>query len=427
MWVFRNESNRLIFYGEVGRLSPFYIYEEGAEPILFFKKREGEFFMEKLVFNGVIREAKKDPRDYKISRFIPNQDVIENEAFCLPLPKKEIILNQKCYNSCVGHSFAMCKSILEYGRTKKWIDFDPYMIYGTRYEIDDYDGEGMYPKQGAKVLQKEGAFFRRDFKTEGEMPQIMWEVEKFKEKNPKLVTVAKNYRIDGYAFVYNITQIKTALMNGMPVSTAWPLYESFYKTGEDGVVPKPKTTREELIGYHQMTIVGWTSQNQWIVVNSWGTNKGMKGMYLIPFGYAFDSAIAVTDTIFPSLNKAKEIKLRIGSNFISVDGEAKEMDVSPIIRNSRTYIPIRSVVESLGASIEWIDSEKKVVIRSEEAEIVMKINNTSFLINGSNYNNDVAPIIVNNRTMLPIRAIAEQLNCEVEWEDATKTITIKAL
>ena len=76
--------------------------------------------MEKLVFNGVVRETKNDPRDYKISRFIPNQDVIENEAFCLPLPKKEIILNQKCYNSCVGHSFAMCKSILEYGRTKKY-------------------------------------------------------------------------------------------------------------------------------------------------------------------------------------------------------------------------------------------------------------------------------------------------------------------
>ena len=57
----------------------------------------------------------------------------------------------------------------------------------------------------------------------------------------------------------------------------------------------------------------------------------------------------------------------------------------------------------------------------------MKINNKTFLINGENFTNDVAPIIVNNRTLLPIRVIAEQLNCEVEWIEDTKTILIKAL
>ena len=383
--------------------------------------------IKKLKFNGVLKEEKPDPRDYSISRFVPQQDEIKEEEFCMKLPKREIIIDQTVYNSCVGHSFAICKSILEYQQTKKWIDFDPYIIYGTRYPIDNYNGEGMYPRQGAKVLEKEGAFLRRDFNRKAEMPAIKKIVEDFKTHNPELVKTAKNYKIDGYAFIYNTTQLKRALKSGMPVSAAWPLYESFYGVKDDGIVVKPNYDREELIGYHQMTVVGWTSEDYWIVLNSWGIDYGMKGVYFIPFNYDFDSAIAVTDTISPSQTKASEIILKINSNYIIINGEKQDLDVSPRIYKSRTYVPIRKVVEALGASVEWINSEKKVIIRSEEAEIVMEINNTDFLINGETYVNDVAPIIVENRTLLPIRAIAEALNCEVEWEDSTKTILIKAL
>lgn len=378
-----------------------------------------------LKFNGVLIEDTPDPRNYPISRFIPKQDEIKDEAFCLPLPEREIILDQKQYGSCVGHAFAMCKSILEYKHTKKWIDFDPYMIYGTRYK-GEYVGEGMYSQQGAKVLQKEGAYFRRDFNIAGEMPSIQVSVEEFKEDNPLFVTKAKDYKIDGYAFVYNVNQIKTALKNGMPVSVAYPLYENFYTVDDTGMVSLNKTT-DEFVGNHQMVIVGWTTTNHWIVLNSWGTGCGMKGVYYIPFIYKFNSAIAVTDTITPALKKANKIELYIDSTRAIIDGEEHILDVAPKIYNNRTYMPVRFIGEALGASVEWDEVARKVTIRSEEALIEMFIEKNFFYVNGKEVYNDVFPILVNNRTLLPIRKIAEVLNCEVEWDEATRKVTITAL
>ena len=378
-----------------------------------------------LKFNGVLIEETPDPRNYPISRFVPKQEEITDEAFCLPLPEREIILNQKHYNSCVGHAFAMCKSILEYKHTKKWIDFDPYMIYGTRYK-GEYEGEGMYPKQGAKVLQKEGAFFRRDFNIEGEVPSIQITVEEFKKDNPCYVKQAENFKIDGYAFVYNVNQIKTALKNGMPIAVAYPVYESFYKTGEDGILPMNKPG-EKIVGYHEMVIVGWTHRNHWIVLNSWGTDYGMKGVYYIPFIYDFDSAIAVTDTITPSIGKAFKIELFIGGKYAFVNTLVRDLDVAPLLQNNRTYVPVRFVAENLGVSVEWNSEEQKVTIRSEEAVIEMTIGKRFYYVNGKRHISDVPPIIVNNRTMLPIRKVAEALNCKIEWSQEPQKVTITAL
>lgn len=380
--------------------------------------------MDKIHFNGVKIEDFKDSRNYNISKFIPGKDIIEDEEFCLKLPELEIIMDQTFYNSCVGHSFCLCKQILEYNLTGKWIKFDPYMIYGTRYKEDNYYGEGMYPYQGAKVLYKEGAFLRREFNFQAEMPKCQEVVERYKEDNPQAVLEAKDRRITGYSYCYNINDIKKSLKNKMPVSAAYPLFESFYNVSKDGIVLKPKAN-ESLVGYHQMTIVGWTKNNYWIVVNSWGINYGMKGMYFIPFDYNYDSAISVTDTITPIKNKAKHIIFEIGKEEYIVDSKTMKFDSVPFLKYNRTYIPVRFITEALGASVEWIESEQKVIIRSEEALIEMQIDNKKYYVDGKEYINDVVPEIVNNRTMLPVRVIAEILNCEVNWKNGI--VIIKAL
>lgn len=375
-----------------------------------------------LKFQGVI-ENPKDDRDYAISRFIPRVDIIKDEEFILPLPKREVILNQGYYNSCVGHSFALCKSILEYQQTHKWIDFSPYMIYGTRYAEDGYDGEGMYPRQGARVLHKEGAYLIKQFDVAGEMPQIAKMVGAFKQKNPEAVKEAENFKIDGYSFVTGNNQIRAALKNGMPVSAAWELFENFYNVKDDGIVPLPEGA---YVGNHQMTIVGWT-KTHWVVLNSWGTGMGMKGVYYIPFGYNPHSAIAVTDTITPIKPKAKTVCLKIDSDTIMIDGIEQKIDVAPFIKDNRTFIPARFVSEALGASVEWVASEKKVIIRSEEKNIELVVDSKRYVVDGKKYENDVAPFIKNDRTFLPVRLISELLYCEVIWDGADQRITISAL
>lgn len=380
--------------------------------------------MDKINFNGVKIEDFKDSRNYNISKFIPGKDIIEDEEFCLKLPELEIIMDQTFYNSCVGHSFCTCKQILEYNLTGKWIKFDPYMIYGTRYKEDNYYGEGMYPYQGAKVLYKEGAFLRREFNLQAEMPKCAEIVEKYKSDNPQKVLEAKDRRITGYSYCYNINDIKKALKNKMPISVAYPIFTSFYNTKDDGKVEMPNKT-DSLLGYHQMAIVGWTKDDYWIVINSWGTNYGMKGMYFIPFNYGFDTAIAVSDTITPIENKAKNIVFEIGKEEYVVDNKCMKFDSVPFLKHNRTYIPVRFITEALGASVEWIEQEQKIIIRSEEALIEMQIGNKKYKIDGIEYVNDVVPEIVKDRTMLPVRVIAEVLNCKVDWKNGI--VMIKSL
>lgn len=375
-------------------------------------------------FKGVIIEEHEDPRNYTISQFIPNRDIIADSQFMLPFPEREIIIDQGRYNACVGHSFATIKSILEYQHTNKWIDFDPFMIYGTRYS-GEYNGEGMVPAQGAKVLYKDGAFLRRDFNIQQEMPMIKDTVEAWKAKNPNKVSGAKDYKITGYAFVNNENAIKTALKNNMPVSVAYPIYESFYETGNDGRVPVVKYG-EKNYGNHQMTIVGWTNDH-WIVVNSWGSFFGLKGMYLIPFENKYNSAISVSDTITPSLRKAKEMILTIGDTNYTVDGQKHTLDSVPYIRDSRTFVPIRFITESLGCSVQWLDKERKILIRSEESDIILTADDKIITVNSKNELMDTCPEITNNRTMVPIRFISEYLNCKVFWYEDKQQVVIKAL
>lgn len=376
----------------------------------------------KIKFNGVLVDRDKDVRDYNISMFIPHQDKITDEEYILNLPKLNIIIDQTVYNSCVGHSFAMAKSILEYHRTNKWMDIDPYMIYGTRYD-NDYAGMGMYPVQGAKVLLKDGAFLRRDFNMQQEVPEIINTVRKWKEKHTDKVEEAKKLQITGYYFIYNNLQVKTALKYGMPVSVAYPIYESFYNTTDNGIVSVPKNN-EQLQGYHQMLIVGWTKNNQWIVVNSWGTHCGLKGMYLIPFDYKFDSAIAISDTISPCKYKAKKIVFRPYKETFIIDNQLKIFDSKPYIKNDRIYVSVRFITEALGASVEWLNDTREIIVRSEEAIIKMKIGDNKIIINGCMSYLDSPPEIVNDRTMLPIRVITEALNCKVDWNDETREVTI---
>ena len=374
---------------------------------------------------GVVPDITPDPRNYNIAQFVPGEDEIPDKEFMLDFPKDQIIIDQGNIGACVGHAFIMAKQILEYMHTNKWIDFDPFMVYGTRFE-GDYMGVGMVPSQGAKALYKEGAFFRRDFGKREEMPMIYLTAKEWKKENPDKVKAAEDYKISGYSFVTSEYGIKKALKNKMPVAVSYPIYPSFYKTKNDGKVPIVKDN-EIATGYHEMLIVGWTANKYWIVVNSWGINYGLKGMYLIPFENKFDNAIAVSDTITPSKYKAKEIRFSVGSNKYYVDSVEKEFDTIPYIKNSRTYIPVRFVTESLGASVEWNGNTQEVTIRSEEAIIVLKIGSNVIKIDGNDFKMDVAPEIVNDRTMLPIRFVAEYLNCEVDWDDSTKTVIIKAL
>ena len=121
-----------------------------------------------------------------------------------------------------------------------------------------------------------------------------------------------------------------------------------------------------------------------------------------------------------------QIKMTINSKTAYVNGEAKTLDAAPIIKNSRTLLPVRFLAENLGASVEWNDATKTATLKTSDTTIEVTINAKAMKVNGEAVALDSPAIIENSRTYLPLRAIANALgvsNDNITWDDSTKTAT----
>ncbi|BAL80262.1 stalk domain-containing protein [Caldisericum exile] len=135
------------------------------------------------------------------------------------------------------------------------------------------------------------------------------------------------------------------------------------------------------------------------------------------------------EAIFEKVEDKIVMILQIGNARFTVNGVAKTLDSPPIIKNSRTLLPIRAVVESLGGTIDWNGTERKVTISFKGKNIELWIGKAIAMVDGVSTqidpdNKNVVPEIINSRTMLPLRFVAESLGCVVQWDGTTKTITI---
>jgi len=122
------------------------------------------------------------------------------------------------------------------------------------------------------------------------------------------------------------------------------------------------------------------------------------------------------------------IEMRIDDSVMTVNGEQKLIDAegtAPVIVNDRTLVPIRAIIEAMGGEVGWNEAVRTVTLNYDEDEIRLVIDSTAAYLNGKESKLDTAPTIINGRTMLPIRYIAESFGFDVNWTQETKTITIK--
>ncbi len=123
------------------------------------------------------------------------------------------------------------------------------------------------------------------------------------------------------------------------------------------------------------------------------------------------------------------IVMTIDNPVMQVNNENVNIDengTSPVIVDGRTLVPIRAVAEALGGSIEWNDTEKELTIIKENTSIELVIGKLNAEVNGSNVALDTAPKIINGRTMLPLRFVAENLGADVNWNSEKREITISS-
>ena len=234
--------------------------------------------MEERKCNGVLFSP-VDLRDFRVSSSAEN---IQLPATFILESKR--IKDQGAVNSCVAHSLS---SMLE----NKWKEnFSVGFIYGYRPE-GYYQGEGMYPREALKTLQKIGEVKEEDFPYNEEMQGIKHKVD---EKLPLLEAEADDFKISAYARLYTINEIKSWLYTKEIAVTIAIATEHLKK-----------------------------KKNNWnecglIVQNSWGNHWGDKGFAILPYEYKIQEAWGVTLTEFQKENDVKKPAFNIIRKIIMI-------------------------------------------------------------------------------------------------------------
>ena len=120
----------------------------------------------------------------------------------------------------------------------------------------------------------------------------------------------------------------------------------------------------------------------------------------------------------------KVIELWIGKKEVLVNGTVDTIDVAPFQENGRTMVPLRFITGCIAARVSWINSEQKVIVENENTIISMWIGKQVAYVNQEEINLDVAPMLVDGHTFVPLRFICENVGGEATWDEKEQKITI---
>lgn len=148
--------------------------------------------------------------------------------------------------------------------------------------------------------------------------------------------------------------------------------------------------------------------------------KGKKSIFAV---FAIIFALLFSTQVFA---EQKTITLSINNPIMTVDGTqtAIENGTSPIVLHNRTILPVRMIIETMGGTVLWDDATKTATLQYKQNEISMTVDSTTAYVNGEAKTLDVAPTIIKEQIMLPIRFIAENFGFTVDWEKQTQTVSI---
>lgn len=111
---------------------------------------------------------------------------------------------------------------------------------------------------------------------------------------------------------------------------------------------------------------------------------------------------------------------------VDINGKAVKMDVAPIEQNDRILVPFRAIAEGLGIEVSWDEATNTVIAVKNGKKIVFTVNSKIALVDGKEVVLDVPVIIVNDRTMIPVRFFAENIGAAVKWDAENSKVIIDA-
>lgn len=354
-----------------------------------------------------------DERDYTAKEYI-TLGVRPKSYF----PKKLApVKNQGAVGGCVAFSIATSVWYQEHDEKKSEIEYSHDFIYHNRKDTD-YQGRGMIVRQACSNYCDSGIATLNDLPTNTEYPNLNIKalVNSLKEK-AKQITGLKYIKCDTLDELADaIYQYKAGLVT---VDVKSSFNNFWLRTQKNWVLPIPQET-ERHIGYHCICAIGYNDDGI-IIQNSWGENWGYKGLAVIPWDYPVEELRVIIDD-----RKVWDIlSFTVGIDYAIFNDKSIKLDTAPIIKNRRTFVPIRCISETLNAKVTWFADTKTIIINDDNATISLQINNKIAYKNDMPINLDVAPFIKDNRTFVPLRFISELLGADVEWVADTQKIIIR--
>jgi len=180
-----------------------------------------------------------------------------------------------------------------------------------------------------------------------------------------------------------------------------------------------------------------SKSNETIRLNVKDSSSGSVMLDLLIEGYANARADQNVQVNIPVLTAENSIDLEklmnnnpVSSNntpVILLNGMPVAFDVNPYVVNletgSRILVPLRNLAEALGCEVGWVNPDQ-INIMLGETTINMFINKTGYMVDGVEKQLDAPPFIMEDRAMVPLRFVAEELGCTVEYDSATNTVNI---
>lgn len=144
----------------------------------------------------------------------------------------------------------------------------------------------------------------------------------------------------------------------------------------------------------------------------------------------FFSTIAMAEDLNLKYDNEEHLYTGPFVTLVVKDEILENLPLSPIIIDSRTFVPAREVFEALGATVLWVEDTEQILVTYDETSVILQIDNNNAIVNGENVALDVTPKIIQvngdvyGKTMIPVRFVGENLGFEVGWDEATATVTI---
>jgi hypothetical protein len=100
------------------------------------------------------------------------------------------------------------------------------------------------------------------------------------------------------------------------------------------------------------------------------------------------------------------------------------MDSLPVVENNRTLVPLRAIFQAMGVEVTWEQKTQTVTAKKLTSEVKLTIGKTEVIKNGQKIKLDVPAKTFNSRTYVPVRFVGEAFGGKVDWDEVNKKITV---